>query len=299
MTAGAPAAVDQMEVASSRSRERVGLLVTGLKKRWLWLPIVILIVWTMAPLLIAVSVSLKDRAEVFAFPQLIPESPSLDAYVRTISRPGFRTTFLNSVIVGAGTLALTLALTIPAAYVFARFRLRLRHLLLLFILLPRLVPTLGLMVPLYRLAVAAGVLNSKLTLIIVFAGTILPFSIWLMTGFFEQIPIELEEAAAVDGATAWQRMRRVVIPLTLPALVTVGALAFREAWIEFDLVLALTTNADARTLPYELFLLSEVTGIPDYPVEAAFAILTTIPLILVYLRFEKQVVGGLTSGALK
>jgi multiple sugar transport system permease protein len=155
------------------------------------------------------------------------------------------------------------------------------------------------MVPLYRLAAAAGALNSKLALVIVFTGTIVPFSVWLMTGFFEQIPIELEEAAAVDGATAWQRMRRVVLPLTVPALITVGALAFREAWIEFDLVLALTTNAEARTLPYELFLLSEVTGIPDYPVEAAFAILTTIPLILVYLRFEKQVIGGLTSGALK
>jgi multiple sugar transport system permease protein len=155
------------------------------------------------------------------------------------------------------------------------------------------------MVPLYRLAVAAGALNSRLALIVVFTGTILPFSIWLMTGFFEQIPIELEEAAAVDGATAWQRLRQIVLPLSLPALITVGALAFREAWIEFDLVLALTTNADARTLPYELFLLSEVTGLPDYPVEAAFAILTTIPLVIIYLRFERQVIGGLTSGALK
>ena len=283
----------------SATRERVGRLVTGVRRRWLWIPIALLIIWTAAPLLIAISISLKDRAEVFAFPQLIPQSPSLDAYVKTISRPGFQTAFLNSVLVGGGTLALTLGLTIPAAYVLARFKLRLRHLLLLFILLPRLVPTLGLMVPLYRLAAAAGTLNSRLALVIVFTGTILPFSIWLMTGFFEQIPIELEEAAAVDGATTWQRLRRVVIPLALPALITVGALAFREAWIEFDLVLALTTNADARTLPYELFLLSEVTGIPDYPVEAAFAILTTIPLVLVYLRFERQVIGGLTSGALK
>ena len=299
MTLGSPSAVGPLEATPSATRERLGRLVTGVRKRWLWIPIALLIVWTVAPLLIAISISLKDRAEVFAFPQLIPESPSLDAYVRTVSRPGFRHAFLNSVMVGGGTLALTLGLTIPAAYVLARFRLRLRHLLLLFILLPRLVPTLGLMVPLYRLAVAAGALNSRLALIVVFTGTILPFSIWLMTGFFEQIPIELEEAAAVDGATAWQRLRQIVLPLSLPALITVGALAFREAWIEFDLVLALTTNADARTLPYELFLLSEVTGLPDYPVEAAFAILTTIPLVIIYLRFERQVIGGLTSGALK
>jgi ABC-type glycerol-3-phosphate transport system permease component len=291
--------LEPLSTQPSATRERLGRLVTGVRKRWLWIPITLLAIWTIAPLLIALSISLKDRAEVFAFPQLIPESPSFDAYVKTITRPGFRTAFLNSVLVGGGTLALTLALTIPAAYVLARFRLKLRHLLLLFILLPRLVPTLGIMVPLYRLAANAGALNSRLTLVIVFTGTILPFSIWLMTGFFEQIPVELEEAAAVDGATAWQRLRRIVIPLAFPALITVGALAFREAWIEFDLVLALTTNADARTLPYELFLLSEVTGIPDYPVEAAFAILTTIPLVLVYLFFERQVISGLTSGALK
>jgi ABC-type glycerol-3-phosphate transport system permease component len=299
MTLGTTPTIKPLSSEPSVTRERVGRLVTGLRKRWLWIPILLLVIWTVAPLLIAVSISLKDRAEVFAFPQLIPESASLDAYVKTISRPGFRTAFFNSILVGGGTLALTLALTIPAAYVLARFRLKLRHLLLLFILLPRLVPTLGIMVPLYRLAANAGALNSRLTLIIVFTGTILPFSIWLMTGFFEQIPVELEEAAAVDGATAWQRMRRIVVPLAFPALITVGALAFREAWIEFDLVLALTTNADARTLPYELFLLSEVTGIPDYPVEAAFAILTTIPLVLVYLFFERQVISGLTSGALK
>jgi ABC-type glycerol-3-phosphate transport system permease component len=155
------------------------------------------------------------------------------------------------------------------------------------------------MVPLYRLAADLGVLNSRLTLIVVLTGTILPFSTWLMAGFFENIPVELEEAASVDGASAWQTSRRVVLPLSLPALITTGALAFREVWIEFDLVLALTTNAEARTLPYELFLLSEVTGIPDLPVEASFAILTTIPLVILYMVFERQVIGGLTSGALK
>ena len=271
----------------------------AVRRRWIWIPLLALVIWTVAPLVIAVSVSLKERAEVFASPQLIPDSPTLDAYITTLSRPEFRTTFLNSVVVGAGVTALTLAMAIPAAYAFARFRLRLRHLLLLLILLPRLVPTLGLMVPLYRLAVAVGALNSIFTLIIVLTGTILPFSIWLMTGFFEQIPVELEEAAAVDGANTWQRIRRIVLPIALPTLITVGALAFREAWIEFDLVLALTTNADPRTLPYELFLLSEVTGLPNYPVEAAFAILTTLPLVLVYLLFERQVISGLTSGALK
>lgn len=271
----------------------------SLQRFWLAFSILVLLAWTAAPLLIALSVSLKDRAEVFAFPQLIPPSPTLDAYATTLSRPGFRQAFLNSVIVGLGTSIVTLTLCVPAAYALARFRFRFRHALLLFIVVPRLVPTLGLMVPLYRIAVATGTLNSLLTLIVVFTGTILPFAVWLMMGFFEQIPVEIEEAAAVDGASLWRRLRYVVIPMAYPAFITLSVLAFREAWIEFDLVLALTTTADARTLPYELFLLSEVTGIPNYPVEAAFALLTTLPLVLVYLRFERQIVGGLTSGSIK
>jgi ABC-type glycerol-3-phosphate transport system permease component len=271
----------------------------GGRRVWIVLSAIVLVVWTVAPLLIAVSVSLKDRAEVFAFPQLIPPSPTLDAYTTTLSRAGFRNAFLNSVLVGIGTSLLTVVLSVPAAYVLARFAMRFRHVLLLFIVIPRLVPTLGLMVPLYRLAVATGTLNSSLTLIVVFTGTILPFAVWLMMGFFEQIPAEIEEAAAVDGASLWRRLRYVVIPMSFPAFVTLSVLAFREAWIEFDLVLALTTNADARTLPYELFLLSEVTGLPNYPVEAAFALITTLPLVLVYLRFERHIVSGLTSGSIK
>ena len=271
----------------------------GTRRMWIAFSVAVLVVWTVAPLLIALSVSLKDRAEVFAFPQLIPPSPTFEAYTTTLSRPGFRHAFLNSILVGVGTSVLTVVLSVPAAYVLARFAMRFRHVLLLFIVIPRLVPTLGLMVPLYRLAVATGTLNSILTLIVVFTGTILPFAIWLMMGFFEQLPAEIEEAAAVDGASLWQRLRHVVIPMSFPAFVTVSVLAFREAWIEFDLVLALTTNADARTLPYELFLLSEVTGIPNYPVEAAFALITTVPLVLVYLRFEKQIVSGLTAGSVK
>src|SRR5690606_3113216 len=103
--------------------------------------------------------------------------------------------FLNSVLVGFGTSLLTLALAVPAAYAFARYRFRGRHLLLLFTLLPRLIPGLGLMVPLYRIAVALGAIDKLLTLIVAFTGTILPLAVWLLVGFFQQIPRDLEEAA--------------------------------------------------------------------------------------------------------
>jgi multiple sugar transport system permease protein len=261
------------------------------------IPIIALIVWTLAPFLVTASVSLKTRAEVFANPGLIPEAPSFDAYREVLSSPSFTTSFINSLIVGIGTTALTLALGVPAAYAFARFRFRGRHLLLLFTLLPRLVPSLGLMIPLYRLAVLVGALNSRITLIVVYTGTLLPLAVWLMVGFFQQIPREIEEAAAVDGAGLWGRLRYIVAPLSAPAMITIGVLSFREAWNEFTLVLVLTSQPGKRTLPYELYLMQGIEGIANFPGEAAFTILTVLPFILVYTRVERYIVAGLVSGS--
>ncbi|HEX6300015.1 MAG TPA: carbohydrate ABC transporter permease [Acidimicrobiia bacterium] len=261
------------------------------------IPLIALVVWTLAPFLVTLSVSFKDRAEVFADPGLIPSSPGLDAYGEVLSSESFTTSFLNSVIVGVGTTLLTIVIGVPAAYAFARFNFRGRHLLLLFTLLPRLVPSLGIMVPIYRLAVAVGALDSRLTLIVVYTGMLLPLAVWLMVGFFQQIPREIEEAANVDGATLWGRLRYIVGPLAAPSMIMIGVLAFREAWNEFTLVLVLTSTPGKRTLPYELYLMQGIEGIANFPGEAAFTLLTVLPFVLIYTRVEKYVVAGLISGS--
>ena len=258
-----------------------------------------LAVWTIYPVLLTLSISFKSKADVSADPGLIPSDPTLDGYRSVLERQGFQDAFMNSVIVGIGASLLTVLLAVPAAYAFARFRFRGRHLLLLFTLLPRLIPGLGLMVPLYRIAVALGAIDQLLTLIVVFTATVLPLAVWLFVGFFQQVPRELEEAANVDGANLYSRIRYIVLPLAIPAIITVGVLAFRESWNEFNLVLALTSTPGSRTLPYELFLMTQTTGFQDNPGQAAFAIMTIIPFIFVYLRLERYIVSGLTSGALK
>ena len=260
------------------------------------LPLVLLMIWTFIPFLVTLSVSFKSRVETFSNLSLIPADPSLTAYDEVISDPNFTSAFMNSVIVGIGTTLVTIVISLPAAYAFARFNFRGRHLLLLFTLLPRLVPSIGVLVPIYRLAVSAGLLDKRITLIFVYAGTLAPLAVWLMVGFFQGIPREIEEAAAVDGASLFQRIRYIVMPLAAPALITIGVLAFREAWNEFTLVLVLTTTPDTRTLPFALFKLGQSEGISNFPAEAAFAILTVLPFILVYSRVEKYVVAGLTSG---
>jgi multiple sugar transport system permease protein len=264
-----------------------------------WLPLAVLVLWTLGPFLISLSVSFKAPAQVFADPGLIPEQPTLDAYARALERPGFRKTLWNSVVIGFGSLVLTLVIGVPAAYAFARFRFRGRHLMLLFALLPMLVPKVGLMLPLFLIAVKLGAFDSRIFLILVFTGMLLPLATWLMIGFFQAIPRELEEAAAVDGATQFRTIVSVVMPLSIPALLTVAVLAFREAWNEFELVLALTQTANARTLPYELYLMQDATGLADFPIQNAFALLTILPLVLVYLRIERYVAEGLLSGAVK
>lgn len=260
-------------------------------------PLFLLAVWTFLPFVVAISVSLKSRVETFANLNLIPENPSLAAYEEVLTDPSFVDAFINSVIVGFGTAFLTIVLGLPAAYAFARFNFRGRHLLLLFTLLPRLVPTIGIMVPIYRIAVETGMLDRRITLVIVYSGMLLPLAVWLMVGFFQQIPRDIEEAADVDGANLWNRIRYIVMPLAAPALITIAVLAFREAWNEFTLVLVLTTTPATRTLPFALFKLGQSEGLSNFPAEAAFAILTVLPFILVYTRIEKYVVAGLTSGS--
>lgn len=262
-------------------------------------PLVLLVVWTVTPFLVTLSVSLKNKVEVFSDPRLIPASLRFDAYPDVWASESFISSFWNSVVVGVGTAFLTIVIAVPAAYAFARFRFRGRHLLLLFTLLPRLVPSIGLMIPIYRLAVMTNMLDKRLTLVIVYTAMLVPLGVWLLVGFFQGIPRDIEEAANVDGASLWGRLRYIVGPLAAPAMITVGVLAFREAWNEFTLVLVLVNSPGKRTLPFELYKLSTGDGFADYPIEAAFTVLTIVPFIVFYAFVEKHVVAGLTSGSIK
>ncbi|MGI9649403.1 MAG: carbohydrate ABC transporter permease [Acidimicrobiia bacterium] len=292
--AGEPVKKSDARSRLTRSRARVVFrqLLTAV-------PLIILVVWTITPFLVTLSVSFKNKVAVFSDPTLIPASPQLDAYPAVWASESFTTSCTNSVVVGVGTTLLTIVIAVPAAYAFARFRFRGRHLLLLFTLLPRLTPSIGLMIPIYRLAVLTNMLDKRLTLVIIYTAMLVPLGVWLLVGFFQGIPREIEEAANVDGAGLWGRLRHIVLPLGAPAMITVGVLAFREAWNEFTLVLVLVNSPGKRTLPFELYKLSTGDGFADYPIEAAFTVLTIVPFILFYTFVEKHVVAGLTSGSVK
>lgn len=269
-------------------------------KRWYWIPLFVLLVWTIVPLVWALSASFKEAAEVYQTPvTLIPENFNFDNYIHVFEYPNFWSYLFNSVFLAITTTVLAVVISILAGYAFARYAFRFRHILLIIILVPRIIPRASIIVPLFTGISFLGLLDSYLALILTYTSTAIPLATWILAGFFKVIPKALEEAAAIDGAKAWQIIWHVVIPISLPAIITVSIFSLRESWNEFPFVLAFTSSQEMRTLPYQLFMLKDSMGMQDWPMVLAFTIVTILPLLILYIIFEKKVVNNILSGAVK
>ncbi len=284
-------------------RERGGL-IDGLHYRLgrsvlIGVPLAILVIWTTIPIVWAVLASFKDPLEIYESNTLLPANPSLDAYKTVLSMRGFDQWLFNSVFVTVVATIVPLAISILAAYGFSRYAFRFRHILLLLYLVPRIIPRVSLIVPLNNLMSDLGLVNTYWVLFITYTASAIPLATWILVGFFGSIPKEIEESATIDGANMWNRLRRVILPIAWPGVVTAGVLCIREAWNEFAFVLALINETDMRTLPYQLYMLKDSMGVQDYAVYNAFTILTVLPLLIVYLLLERRVVDSIVSGAVK
>lgn len=291
-----------MTAAQKLEQRRSGLerLSRFVGQNLVWLPAIALLFWTLVPLVWSVSASFKQPLEVYQTPpRLVAENPSFQSYRDVIEWPGFWRFVANSAVLAVSSTLLAVVLSILAAYGFARYAFRFRHLLLMLILVPRILPRVGLIVPLYLMLERFGLLNTHAALIITYTASAIPLSTWILVGFIKAVPKELEESAAIDGATFFQRLRYIVVPMALPGIVTVCIFALRESWNEFPFVLAFTTSSDMRTLPYQLFLLRDSIGIENWPMINAFAILTMVPILMLYIVFERHITSSLASGAVK
>ena len=278
---------------SAGLRYRVGrFLLIGI-------PLAILVIWTTLPILWAVLSSLKESLEIYESNTLLPANPNLDGYRTVLAMRGFDAWLFNSFLVTVVATIVPLALSILAAYGFARYAFRFRHVLLLLYLIPRIIPRVSLIVPLNSLMSDLGLINTYWVLFITYTASAIPLSTWILVGFFAAIPKEIEESATMDGANMWHRLRRVILPIAWPGVVTAGVLCIREAWNEFAFVLALINETTMRTLPYQLYMLKDSMGVQDYAVYNAFTVLTVLPLLIVYLLLERRVVESIVSGAVK
>lgn len=246
-----------------------------------------------------VATSLKSSSDIFATPpKLFPLPPNFTAYqVQVIENPVLITVFVNSTIIGVGTMILTLLLAIPGVYGLARLKLRGSGLMLLFMLIGQLLPSIVIAGPLFILFSRIGLLNTHFGLILADTTFTLPFSVIILRPFFLAVPSELEAAAKVDGCTQIGVLWRIVIPYVRPGLITVAAFAFLIAWGEF--VFALSLNP--RTNQPVTVALNKFIGQYGTQWNNLMAVSTVIavPIIVIFASLQRFIVGGLTSGAVK
>lgn len=260
---------------------------------------VIFVALYLFPVYWMVATSLKSSGDIFATPpRLFPVPPNFTAYEsQVLQNPVLLGVFANSVIISAGTMLLTLLLAIPGAYGLARLKLRGSGLMLLFMLVGQLLPSIVIAGPLFILFSRIGLLNSHFGLILADTTFTLPFSVIILRPFFLAVPGELEAAAKVDGCTQLGVLWRIVIPYVRPGLITVAAFAFLIAWGEF--VFALSLNP--RTNQPVTVALNKFIGQYGTQWNNLMAVSTVIalPIIVIFASLQRFIVGGLTSGAVK
>ena len=228
----------------------------------------------------------------------IPADPTLEQFAAVLGHPAFARQLANSVVVAAGTTVLGIFLATTSAYAFSRFRFPGRRAGLLGFLISQMFPGVLMMIPLYVLLDTLGLLDALAGLIAVYATTAIPFCVWMLKGYFDTIPRDLEEAAIVDGASQATIFWRIVLPLSRPAIAVTALFSFMTAWNEFILAATFMNAETSFTLPV---VLQRYVG--EYSTEwghfAAGAVLVSIPVVALFYALQKHLVGGLTAGAVK
>lgn len=243
--------------------------------------------------------SVKQLQELYTIPpRWWPDHPTLANYYKVLFQSRIPRYFLNSIIISVGSTGLALILAIFAANGFARFRFKGRAFLQACILVGQLLPTAAIIVPLFITLRVLGLVNTYWGLILVYMIITLPLSVWMLTSYFKAIPIELEEAAIIDGASRVGILFRITLPLSLPGIVAVLVYAFITTWNEFVFALCFATDSTVKTLPIGLAEFSTEFN-TDWGAVMAASMVMTIPIALVFLVFQKLFVGGLTAGATK
>ncbi len=251
------------------------------------------------PVVWMLSSAFKSNADIFAYPpRLISNSFSASAFTTVLDNPQDVRFFVNSYVVGLCVTALTLLVAVVAAFALSRYRFLLREPLKVLIIGVQAIPPITLIIPLFGVVIAVHLYNSYEGLIFTYLVFTLPYSVVMMTAYFNSIPRELDEAARIDGAGSMRTLFRVILPLARPGLVAVGFYAFMISWNEFLFALTLTQTDNMRTVPVGLTLLMGQYNY-EWNQIMAMSVLGCLPVIVLFLIFQRHFVSGLSSGAVK
>ena len=262
---------------------------------------ILILVWCLLPVAWIVSLSLKPVSETATgSAQFLPKEVTTDNYETVFKDDMFQRALINSF--GISLIATVLSVTIATlcAYAIARLQFRGKRLVLSIALAIAMFPVVALVGPLFDMWTALGLFNTWPGLIIPYMSFTLPLAIWTLSAFFREIPWEMEQAAQVDGATPWQAFRKVIVPLAAPGVFTAAILTFFFAWNDFIFGISLTSTDAARPVPAALaFFVGPDQFNPPTSTLSAAAVVVTVPIIIIVLLFQRKIVAGLTSGAVK
>ncbi len=256
--------------------------------------------FAVVPLLWMVLTSVKTNREITQDTSLIPQALTTANYVSLFSGREFGAYLTNSIIVTFVSVAIALILGTQAAYVLARFRLRggMQRYVGFSLLMVRLLPPIVIIIPIFLVAQGVGLLNTRLSLIVVYAAFNVTIVVWMMESFFREIPVDLEEAAMVDGDTRFTAFRRIVLPLAAPGLVATGIFAAITTYNEFLFALVLTSTPAAETMPIGAATLIGRINV-DWGAMSAAGVVGALPIVIFSIFVQKHLVRGLTMGAVK
>ena len=249
------------------------------------------------PFLWMISMSFKDRIQIFQIPPVLIGNPTLENYKALFEREIFGVYFGNSLVIVVATVLLALILAAPAAYALTRFNFKRKKDVAFWILSIRMAPAIAVVIPYFFLGRFLGILDTKLVLIIAYLSFNVPFAVWMLRGFMAEIPVEIDEAAMIDGCSRWQVFIRLILPLCANGLAATSILCLIQSWNEFTFALFLTTT-EARTLPTIVTQFLTFQGVVWGEMSAA-ATITVLPAVVFALAVRKHLITGLTFGATK
>ncbi len=246
------------------------------------------------------SLSLKTVPQLFATPPvLFPLDPQFQNYAYVFTSTSIVRYLLNSAFIVLLTVFFTLLVASLAAYGFSRFHFPYKKLALLAVLVFQMVSPVIIAIPLYRLFAGLGLLNSYATLILVYVAVVLPFTTWFLKGYFDTIPYQMDEAAIVDGATRWQILTRILLPVCAPGIATAGILAAVLSWSQFVVPFILLDDRNLYPISVGIVNLQSTADAITLHYLAAASVVAIAPVVVVFVLLQGYIVGALTSGAIK
>lgn len=292
---------DAIRIRDGQARETAVVRRRRKRPRWIahTIAVVFSVIWIF-PVYWMVNTAFKPRSEsMTSTPLFLPGHPTIHNFIIAFTQADFLVYLRNSAIVVVGAVALSILLGLFAAAALSRFRFTGRRPIMVVILVVQMLPGSALLIPQFLIFSQIGLIGTYVGLMLAYVAAVLPFTIWVMRGFFLAIPFEVEEAARIDGATTWQVLTKVLFPLVMPGVIASGVFAFISAWNDYLVAYTFMQDQSHYTLPVWLASFTTITSGTDFGGQMAASVLFSLPVVVFFMIIQRNLVSGMSAGAVK